>query len=115
MAKKSSTLCIASREPGRCGDCRHANQGTVDFAEQHVFCSWGGAGRPQSALCNFRLPLPVDVSATSAFVEVYLYQQYDGMNCTWGKREDTRLLAPDASPALRTSLKADQPFIPADE
>jgi hypothetical protein len=113
MPVKSSTLCIASKEPGVCGKCRHSNQGTVDFAEGHVFCSWISGARHPAYVCDVRLPLPRGQGLAPE--PYYLYEPYDGTNGTWGRRQDTRLLAPDASPELRAQLQADVPFIPADE
>ncbi len=112
--EKSSTLCVASATAGRCGGCRHSNQGTADAAEGHVFCSWGGGARTPSTPCDREITLPLDISADAPFAPYFLYESYDGRNGTWGRREDTRLLAPDASPALRASLRADEPFLPAE-
>ena len=113
MPVKSSTLCIASREPGVCGKCRHSNQGTVDFGEGHVFCSWVPGARHPAYSCDLQLPLPRDPGGPSS--PYYLFEPFDGSNCTWGRRQDSRLLAPDAGPELRAALQADIPFIPADE
>ena len=115
LPKKSSTLCIPSATPGRCGECRHANQATADAAEGHVFCSWGGGARTPSARCDLVVSLPLDIAASAAFASYFLYEPYTGRNGTWGRREDTRLLAPDASLALRASLRADQPLILSEE
>jgi hypothetical protein len=115
MPVKSSTLCVASKEPGVCGHCRHANQGTADFAEKHVFCGWVSGARHPNYTCDVKRHLPRESSADGNFAEYFLYEPYDGTNGTWGRRQDTRLLAPDASAELRKALQADIPFIAADK
>jgi hypothetical protein len=113
MGVKSNALGIASIEPGVCGQCRHSNQGTVDFAEGHVFCSWTSGARHRNYGCDVRMSLPRD--RTSGWTEYYLFEPFDTTNGTWGRLQDSRLLAPAASPQQRAALQADVPFIPADE
>ncbi|UCC73052.1 MAG: hypothetical protein JSV86_00365 [Gemmatimonadota bacterium] len=111
MATKSSTLCIASRSPGRCTTCRHANQDTVDFTEGRICCGWDGKPKAADQTCDVAVQIPRDVGGKGTD-RYFVFEPYDGGNGTWGKLEDTRILAEDASPELRHALQADTPYIP---
>ncbi len=109
--KKSSTLVIATKTPGPCTACRHANQGTVDFAEGKLFCWFAKATKTATQQCDVTLPLRKSTKSTE--VETYyLFERYDGDNGTFAESEDLRILAEDADEDLRRSLHADRPFIP---
>ena len=113
MPKKSSTLLILSLTPGTCGSCRHANQGTVDFAEGHIFCKWGGPPRQAGQHCNQHMVAPRTLSGP-LLPNYYFYEPFNDNNCTWGLVGDYRILAEDAEPAVRTDMQADCPFIPGE-
>ena len=110
---KSSTLCIVTRQPGACGDCRHANQGTADFRENHVFCQWDRRPRRTELRCDVSRML--SPSQTGADAEYFMFETFDGTNCTWHRVQDSRILAEDADAARRREMQADQPFLPAGE
>jgi len=114
MVKKSSTLCIASRTPGNCAGCRHANQGTVDFAEGLILCRWDVKKKGDEQVCDVQVELPQDVGDKSR-QPYFLYEPFDGNNATWYSYEDGRLLAEDASAAQRRVMQADKPVIPGEE
>lgn len=114
MATKSSTLCVATRTPGACGGCRHANQGTADFAEGRVFCGYKKALVSAEQTCDAGLPLPRSASTPVAeFQRYFLFEPFDGHNGTYGVAEDLRILAEDADADLRAALQADRAVIPA--
>jgi len=112
---KSDTLLTLSREPGPCRTCRHANQGTVDLAEGHLFCEvaprHGPAPVGRDATCTQRLP---DDESLRHLRGLWFYEPFTSANGTWGRLQDTRLLPPAASPELRAQMRADRPYIPAD-
>ena len=112
MGVKSDTLLTLSRAPGLCGTCRHANRGTVDFQEGHVFCELGGAARHVNFPCDQQVPLTRAVAAAPE--TYYCYEAFDGRNGTWGRLQDARMLAQDADEEMRRALRADIPFVPAD-
>ncbi len=113
MSVKSSTLVIATKSPGRCEQCRHANQGTVDIAEGKAFCWFAKTPKKASQRCDVTLPLRTSI-ASSSVDRYYLFEAYDGDNGTFDKSEDLRILAEDADASLRQSLEADRPFIPGE-
>jgi hypothetical protein len=113
MPVKSSTLLIVSLTPGSCKSCRHANQGTVDFAEHYIFCKWGGPPRQPEQSCDQQSPA-MRVSGGPLLFNYYFYEAFDGTNCTWQIAGDYRILAEDAEPEMRIAMQADRPFIPSD-
>ena len=113
MSVKPNLLLTVTLSPGACGSCRHANQGTVDFAERHIFCKWGGPPRQPDQICDQRIvaqPTPHGPIVPG----YYYYEPYDGTNCTWGYKGDYRILAEDAEPAVRNYMQADCPVIAGD-
>ena len=110
MSVKPSLLLIVSLNPGTCGSCRHANQGTADFAERHIFCKWGGPPRQADQLCNQRM-MAVPALGGPVVPNYYYYEPYDGVNSTWEYVGDYRVLAEDAEPAMRKYMQADQALI----
>ena len=110
MAVKPSLLLVVTRSPKSCGTCRHANQETVDFAEGHIFCKWGGPARQYDQLCN----QPI-IACCTRFSELeqgyYYYEDYSGINCTWLFSCDYRVLADDADESMRAEMQADRPLI----
>lgn len=112
---KSDTLLTLSRAPGPCIACRHANQGTADLAEGHLFCqisaAWGPAPARRDATCTRRVP---DDPSFLHLRGLWFHEPFTGANGTWDRLEDSRLLPPDASPELRAQMRADEPYIPAD-
>jgi hypothetical protein len=72
-----------TRERGTCGECRHANQGTLDAADGFLACPWIGATDPRS-LCLIRYK---DSGA-------HVFERFDGKNCTWGTGDTTFRSAP---------------------
>ena len=112
LSVKPSLLLIVSLAPGTCGSCRHANQGTVDFAERHIFCGRGGPPRQPDQLCNQNMAA-VPTLYGPVVPNYYYYEPYDGTNCTWHFFGDFRILAEDAEPAMRKCMQADRPLIPA--
>lgn len=67
--------CQPSQTPGRCRQCRHANQGTIDLTEDGLLaCTFAGSKFGQSEpVCDVKLK-PAG----------YAYEPWDGANCTWG-------------------------------
>lgn len=59
-----------SKERGHCGDCRYTNRGTHDFNEGALACKFGLSVWPDW-LC--------DIKKNGR----WLYEKYDGTNCTW--------------------------------
>ncbi|MFX1535137.1 MAG: hypothetical protein ACFFDI_13010 [Promethearchaeota archaeon] len=58
---------------GTCGNCRHANHGTMDAEDGFWACPWLGATRPEfECLIKYK-----DTGE-------YVYEPFDGNNCTWG-------------------------------
>lgn len=110
LRKKSSTLVIATRTPGKCTECRHSNQGTVDFEEGKLFCGFAKEPKTATQTCDVTLPLRAQLDS-NAVETYYLYEPYDGDNGTFAKTEDLRILAEDADEGLRRSLHAHRPFI----
>jgi hypothetical protein len=107
--RKTSTLLIVSRQPGRCGTCRHANQETADFREGHVFCQFGGGALNINHICDQRIPA---FHRRDEEPELYYcYEPFTGNNGTWQKLQDTRVLAADADDEMRICLKADEALI----
>jgi hypothetical protein len=113
MSRKPSLLLTVSLSPGTCGSCRHANQGTVDSAERHVFCKWGGPPRQPDQLCDQRM-MAVPALCGPIVAGYYYYEAYDGANCSWHFVGDYRILAEDAEPAVREHMEADCPVIPGE-
>lgn len=109
MAVKPSLLLTVTRKPQTCGTCRHANQRTVDFAEGHIFCQRGGPPRGYDQLCDQEF-----VACRIRFGPVesgyFLYEPYDGTNCTWDYRGDYRILADDADESMREEMQALKPL-----
>lgn len=58
--------------PGRCQDCRHANQGTEDTAMGLLACPWLG-GMRAGKTCEIKF------DDTGHWV----FEAFDGKNCTW--------------------------------
>ena len=115
MRRKSSTLLTLTRTPGNCGECRHANQGTVDFGEGKLFCAVRYRTKRREQPCDEQMPLPRRAFQPIAeFTLYHLFERYDGTNCTYDRLQDTRMLAEDADAELREQLQADRPFIPSD-
>ena len=112
MGVKPSLLLIVGLSPGTCGSCRHANQGTADFFERHIFCKWGGPPRQPDQLCNQRM-MAVPALRGPIVPDYYYYESYDGANCTWQYIGDYRILAEDAEPSMREHMQSDRPLIPA--
>lgn len=112
MGMKSNTLLTVSRTAGKCGECRHANQGTVDFSEGLVFCQRGGGRRTRDSECTERIPAMA--TPGGALAVYFLFEPFDGSNGTWGALQDARVLAEDADVQMRSDLRADTPVIPAD-
>jgi len=114
MAIKPNLLLVVTRNPGTCGTCRHANHETVDFAESHIFCKWGGPARRPDQPCDQGI-----VACQTKFEPLetgyYYYERYDGTNCTWSYRGDYRILADDADDSVRKDMQAERPLIPPDE
>ncbi|MCC6809995.1 MAG: hypothetical protein IT381_21375 [Deltaproteobacteria bacterium] len=67
----------ASREPGVCFACRHANQNTEDYEKEYVFCQFQPGKREWKSPCDMTLTLEDGKTA-------YLYEPFDGKNGTWG-------------------------------
>ena len=113
MSVKPYLLLVVTRSPGTCGTCRHANHGTVDIAEQHIFCKWGGPPIQAEHVCDKGI---VACRTKNGPPEegYYFYEIYDGTNCTWGFHADYRILADDADESMRAEMEADKPLIPAD-
>jgi hypothetical protein len=115
--RKSSTLLVATRTPGACRACRHANQGTADMSEGHVFCQIDDGVKALDRACDVARPLPRTQAALagdpSAWATYHFYEPYDGANGTWGRLQDVRLMAEDADEGIRRGLRADVPFIEA--
>jgi hypothetical protein len=63
-----------SNEDLKCEDCRHANQKTDDHSEGLVACKFNG---------GMRLGKSCDVTFPMKDGEYYMYEAYDGSNCTW--------------------------------
>ncbi|MEM6989344.1 MAG: hypothetical protein AAF721_02565 [Myxococcota bacterium] len=114
MSRKSSTLLIATTTSGPCRECRHANQGTVDFSEGILFCWFAKASKRATQQCDVAIPLFRSISAEGAPRSYYIFEPFRGDNGTYGVSEDLRILAEDADPRLRASLRADEPLIPGD-
>lgn len=112
MGVKPSLLLVVSLSPGTCGSCRHANQGTIDYSEKHIFCKWGGPSRQPDQLCNQRM-MAVPALRGPIVPDYYYYESYDGANCTWQYIGDYRILAEDAEPSMREHMQSDRPLIPA--
>jgi hypothetical protein len=110
VSVKPSLLLIVSLSPGTCGSCRHANQGTADFAERHIFCKWGGPPLQAEQLCNQSMLAP-RTPGGPLVPNYYFYEAYDGTNCTRQYMGDYRILAEDADPAMREYMHADRPII----
>jgi hypothetical protein len=111
LTVKPDLLLIVTKNPGACGSCRHANQGTADFAEQHIFCKWGGPARQPAQLCD-KPAVAVPALYGPLVSDYFYYQAYDGANCTWQYSGDYRILAEDAESAVREQMQADLPLIP---
>lgn len=62
------------KERGYCGDCRHTNRGTHDFNGGLLACKFGLSVWPDR-LCDI------------ADDGKWLYERYDGKNCTWECQE----------------------------
>ena len=96
------TLLTGSHRAGPCATCRHANQGTVDFAEGHLFCEIDKQPKRRDQTCdvvrNLPLALPFDPEALRPY---YLYERFDGENGTYTQLQDIALVAEDASPELQ--------------
>ena len=111
---KTLTTITATRRPGRCARCRHANQGTRDFEEGRVLCGIDGQRKSGADKCSVRrlLPnrLPIVVDEMRAY---WLYAPWTGSNGTFGKLEDLRIVAEDATRALRegSSRSVDVPAL----
>ena len=105
---KTDTLCVATRRPGTCATCRHANQETADFREGHVFCQWEGKPKQLTQQCDVRVALARAVGGKT-HNEYFMYEPFDGKNCTWTSFQGGRIMAEDAEPALRAELHADEP------
>lgn len=118
LKRKSSTLLILSRTPGRCGDCRHLNHGTTDHREGLYFCQLAQARRAADQACDVKQRFPSDpkdaARPPSSWPEYYFYQAFDGSNSTYQCLEDSRLLLEDAGPEARARAQADRPFIPGE-
>ena len=113
--RKSSTLVVASQTPGRCKECRHSNQGTVDFAEGKLLCWIAKTPKRAEQECDVTLPLPSRLGQDPAtFQTYYLFEPFDGENGTHGVSQDLRILAEDADDGLKKSLAADRPSIGTD-
>lgn len=113
MSAKSSTLVIATKSPGDCKRCRHANQGTVDFGEGRLFCWIVKATKKSDQTCDVTVDLrSTQGGPTSTY---HLFEGFDGDNATFDRSRDLRILAEDADAGMRRELHADRPFIPADE
>lgn len=62
-----------TEERGTCAACRHANQETMDAADGFWACPWIGA----TAASSYCL---IKYQETGR----YVFEPYDGANCTWG-------------------------------
>lgn len=114
MSRKSSTLLVVARTPGACAECRHANQGTIDYAEGKLRCGLRRKTKRLGQQCDERMPAPRRPGQRVGHWSLYyFFSPFDGHNGTYGSVEDTRILAEDADDQLRTSQQADRPFIPA--
>jgi hypothetical protein len=114
---KSSTLVIATKSPENCAKCRHSNQGTVDFREGHLLCWMDKQTKRPETRCDVvrHLPRSTSMDDPKSWSSYFLYQPFDGSNCTYDKSTDLRIIAEDADEALKRSLRADKPLIPARE
>lgn len=110
MAPKTSTLVIGTKSQGGCETCRHANQGTADFAEGHAFCWIDKHTKQRAQRCDVELRLPKSSKEPVARWEAYfMYEAFDGANGTYDRATDLRMLAEDAEPALQHTLRAHVP------
>lgn len=76
MSDEEPIKICATRKPGVCFACRHANQDTEDFELELVFCKFQSGKREWKSPCDMTLELEPDDT-------VYLYEPFNGKNCTW--------------------------------
>lgn len=102
---KPEYIFTASPRPGPCTECRHANQGTVDFAEGHLFCGRAHATRTRAATCDVTVKLPRRAGAPQAeWGTYYLFERFDGQNAVAPGGFNADVRAPD-SPTADASAK----------
>lgn len=108
---KPSILMVLSSRPGKCADCRHSNQGTVDFGEGHLVCAVDQRPKRADQTCDVQMSAPrtVPIGAPASWKKYFASERFDGSNSTYGITADFRVLAPDADQALRAALGADTP------
>ena len=106
---RDNVLCVAAVEPGECRNCRHANQGTADFAEGHVFCRWDDRPRRRATLCNATMDLPRTMGGAAE--RAYLYERFDGGNGTFAKSIDVRVIAADCDLEIKKAARWNEPVI----
>jgi hypothetical protein len=72
---------VVSRNAGPCQLCRHANQGTVDFTEGHLFCGKLGEPRSRDDTCSVRIHAQKRAGQPVAEMTLYyLFERYNGSN-----------------------------------
>lgn len=91
---KSLTYLLASSTAGRCSDCRHSNQETVDFNEGHIFCELDSSGKKTQQTCTVERDLFV-TDEHGGTRRYFLFEPYDGANGTFGRLENRRIVRPE--------------------
>lgn len=78
---KPEYVFVLSRTAGPCRLCRHANQGTVDLAEGHLFCGQIAQPKSRDDTCTVTVPAPRRTGEpVEAWASYFLFERFDGEN-----------------------------------
>ncbi len=100
---KPEYVFVASKSPGPCAECRHANQGTADFAEGRLFCGRSAGDRTRASMCDVIVPLPRYAGETyNTWGRYYLFERYNGSNAVATAPFNATVLAEDRAPDDRS-------------
>jgi hypothetical protein len=100
LLPKPEYVFTASVRPGACVHCRHANQGTVDFAEGHLFCGWAHEVRALESTCDVVIRLPRSRGASQEeWAPYFAFERFDGTNRVVDGPRNATVRAEDAEPA----------------
>jgi hypothetical protein len=99
LAVEPEHIFVASKSPGPCAECRHANQGTADFAEGRLFCGRIPGDRTRASMCDAIVPLPRYAGQPyETWGRYYLFECYNGVNAVTEAPFNATVLAEDREP-----------------
>ncbi|MBL8683285.1 MAG: hypothetical protein JNK05_29225 [Myxococcales bacterium] len=96
---KPEYVFVASKSPGPCAECRHANQETADFAEGRLVCGRSPGARSRASICDVIVSLPRYAGEPYAtWGTYYMFERYDGDNAVDAAPFNATVLAEDRAP-----------------